>query len=328
MVHNGIEQGMMSVIAEVWALLTDGFRLDHDQTAAVLAGWNASEDGPLRDAFLVDIGAAIEHARAPPADDRGVEGRVIDRVRDEVTQDVTGEESTGVWTYEEAVTLHVPAPSLLAAHLLRCASSDLARRAQNREAAGEGGRSADSLDPQRLSLEGREGEGEEEEEARRRRLIDYLHGTTYFCFLACFAQGLDIIWRKDRAEGWGLNYADDVLQTWRGGCTIQADGVVDVLEEAFREGGGLYMGGDTTPTPDPAPVLSSPAVGRELARQLPSAREAVLRAVEADLHIPALAQTLEHYKYETSTRLPTRFTEAQLDFFGHHMLRGARRSDR
>ena len=70
------------------------------------------------------------------------------------------------------------------------------------------------------------------------------------------------------------------------------------------------------------------AVGRELARQLPSAREAVLRAVEADLHIPALAQTLEHYKYETSTRLPTRFTEAQLDFFGHHMLRGARRSDR
>ena len=49
---------------------------------------------------------------------------------------------------------------------------------------------------------GREGGGGEEEEgARMRRFIDHLHGTTYFCFLACFAQGLDIIWRKDRAEG-------------------------------------------------------------------------------------------------------------------------------
>ena len=52
-----------------------------------------------------------------------------------------------------------------------------------------------------------------EEETRRRRLIDHLHGTTYFRFLACFVQGLDSRRRKGRADGQGLNHADDVLQT-------------------------------------------------------------------------------------------------------------------
>lgn len=110
--------------------------------------------------------------------------------------------------------------------------------------------------------------------------------------------------------------------------------MVDVLERAFRgaadhgqnpanrnrskddgEDDGPGIANDLG-----APVLSSPAVARELARHRPSAREVVLRAVAADLHVPAVSQTLEYCKYETSTRLPTRFTEAQLDFFGHHMF--------
>lgn len=79
----------------------------------------------------------------------------------------------------------------------------------------------------------------------------------------------------------------------------------------------------STPTPAPAPALLT-AVGRPRAGAPPSPREAALRAVEADLHVTALAQTPEHYKYETSTHPPTRFTEAQLDFFSHHKFAARR----
>ncbi|RYP08021.1 hypothetical protein DL764_002167 [Monosporascus ibericus] len=289
MVHNGIEQGMMSVIAEVWMLLTGGLGLSHAEVSDVFKSWNSS--GPLHDCFLVDIGVGIERAKG------GRGEREVEDVRDKVTQDVTEEEGTGIWTCEQAVMLHVPASSLLSAHLFRCASSDAARRMKNRESAAGAG----AVKPRPLSVMG-------EGESKKQAFVERLHTATYFCFLACFAQGLDIIRSKDRREGWGLDYAS-LLQLWRGGCIIQADHITDLLDGMYRR-----------PDHDPDDVMSNPEVARELAAHYSSAKEVVLRAVEADLFLPALSQTLEWYKYDTSTHLPTQFMEAQLDYFGQHMF--------
>ncbi|RYO94419.1 hypothetical protein DL766_002767 [Monosporascus sp. MC13-8B] len=289
MVHNGIEQGMMSVIAEAWMLLTGGLGLSHEQVSDVFESWNKS--GPLHDCFLVDIGVGIERARG------GRGEREVEDVRDKVTQDVTEEEGTGIWTCEQAVMLHVPASSLLSAHLFRCASSDAARRMKNRESAD--GTGAVKTGP--LSVVG-------EGESKKHAFVERLHAATYFCFLACFAQGLDIIRSKDRREGWGLDYVS-LLRLWRGGCIIQADHIADLLEGVYRR-----------PDHDPDDVLSNAEVGRELAAHYGSVKEVALRAVEADLFVPALGQTLEWYKYDTSTHLPTQFMEAQLDYFGQHMF--------
>jgi 6-phosphogluconate dehydrogenase len=108
-VHNGIEQGMMSVVAEAWLMLTYGLDLDSDAVAGLFDAW--SQEGLLRGCFLIAIGADVERAR-------GEEGcRVLPEVRDQVVQDVDEEEGTGTWTCEQAVTLHVPAASLASAYL-------------------------------------------------------------------------------------------------------------------------------------------------------------------------------------------------------------------
>ncbi|KAK7746607.1 hypothetical protein SLS62_009328 [Diatrype stigma] len=319
MVHNGIEQALMSALAEVWMLLTAGLGLAHDEVAGIFESWN--RDGPLENSFLVGIGARIE--RAKDSDGRPQ----VDRVRDKVTQDVTEEEGTGTWTCGEAVALHVPAASIVSAHLFRCASADLARRIRNRKAAAsESGNS----EPSRLSCAVRESKEE---------FVEVLRRTTYFCFLASFAQGLDLIRARDRREGWDLDYAR-LLQLWRGGCIIQADHIVDLLEGVFlrrqqqqqqqqNEGEKKKKEEDGDDEDEGEGeddgLLSSPEVGRELAAHFPAAKEAVLRAVEADFPVPAVSQTLEHYKYATAAaQLPTQFMEAQLDYFGQHMFDDAR----
>ena len=46
----------------------------------------------------------------------------------------------------------------------------------------------------------------------------------------------------------------------------------------------------------------------------------MLKATEADAHIPSLSASLEYVKYPGSTDLLTQFMEAELDYFGSHMF--------
>ncbi|KAH7024735.1 6-phosphogluconate dehydrogenase [Microdochium trichocladiopsis] len=281
MVHNGIEQGMMSIIAEVWMLFTRGLGLKHEEIGNIFAKWN--KEGPLHDCFLVDIAAVIERSK-------NKDGRyVLDTVRDKVVQDVDEEEGTGTWTCEEAVALHVPAPTILSAHLFRCASADLAERILHRQATGS------KVDMLPLNVQD------------KHAVIETLHKATYFCFLACFTQGMDIIRAKDKQKKWGLDFTK-IMQLWRGGCIIQADHITDLITKVYKRHDHSQHD-----------MLSSPEIGKELSANWDALKSVVIRGVQTDAFIPAISQTAEYYKYMTSTGLPTQFMEAQLDFFGEHM---------
>ncbi|KAI0124301.1 6-phosphogluconate dehydrogenase [Xylariales sp. AK1849] len=282
MVHNGIEHGMMSVVAEVWLLFTKGLGLKNEEIADIFDSWNKS--GTLNNCFLVAIGVDIERA----TEDDGT--KVLSEVRDKVVQDVDEEEGTGTWTCEQAIALHVPAASILSAHMFRCASADLRRRIKNKKASSGG------VKAQPLSVESKQ------------EFVELLHMTTYFCFLICFAQGMDLIRQKDKNEGWNLDYRK-IMQLWRGGCIIQADHITDLLDDMYKR-----------EDHDPDDTLGNPEIGHELAKHYPEIKKVVLKAVEADMFIPTISQSMEYYKYETSTELPTQFMEAQLDFFGQHMF--------
>ncbi|RWA11248.1 hypothetical protein EKO27_g3879 [Xylaria grammica] len=284
MVHNGIEQGMMSVIAEAWLLLTGGLGMSDDEASRIFQSWN--EKGPLHDCFLVEIGADIERTK----DKSGK--HVVSQIRDKVVQDVDEEEGTGIWTCGEAVARHVPAASILSAHLFRCASSDLARRTRNKKSGG-----GQQVNPKKIHIS-----------SSRDEFVEALRNATYFCFLACFAQGLDLIRQKDKDKGWELDYCR-ILQLWRGGCIIKAEHITDLLDTLYAREGH-----------DPDDILGNEEVEMELAGTFQDTKRVVLKAIEADLFVPSISQTLEYYKYETSTHLPTQFMEAQLDYFGAHMF--------
>ncbi|PNP57738.1 hypothetical protein FNYG_15197 [Fusarium nygamai] len=126
MVHNSIEQGMMSVISEVWYILIKGLQLSYEEAASICEKWNQSQE--LFNTFLIYIAVVIDKTK----DSKG--RYVFGRVKDKLFQDVDNTEGTGTWSCEEAVRLHVPAATILSAHLFRCASADLDKRVANEKA--------------------------------------------------------------------------------------------------------------------------------------------------------------------------------------------------
>lgn len=285
MIHNGIEHGMMSAISEAWGIMYKGLGMDNDEIGDEFQRWN--ESGELKNTFLIDISAKICRTKDPKTGER-----VLDTVEDKVVQDISGEEGTGVWSNEEAISEHVPAPTMTVAHFLRLASADLAQRRRIEKTFGG------SMPPQKL------------EGVERKEFTETLRLATYTACLASYVQGMIIIDRADREKHFNINFSD-VLQIWSGGCIIQADYITEnLLHPIYKD----YASKDSI-----NPLYES-AVAEEFKRGFSPLRRVCLKALEGDHNVPALSASLEWLKVLTSTDLPTNFYEAQLDYFGNHMF--------
>ncbi|KAJ4171434.1 hypothetical protein NW754_013202 [Fusarium falciforme] len=282
MVHNGIEQGMMATLCEVWGIMAHGLGMPYEEIGDVFEAWN--RQGPLRDSFLVSIGSDICRTKDPRDD-----SFVLDQVRDKVVQDYDNTEGTGTWTCEEGVRLHVCIPVIAASNLFRIASADAARRDTVSRALGG------DVRPSKIDIENRDS------------FVTNLQLATYGSFLVSFVQGLHLIAKANEENGWNLNFCD-VLQLWRGGAIIQSDEIVDLLETVYR-----------SQEHDDDNLLGHHEVARALLKALPSLKSVVLKAIDSDAYVPALVASLEYIKYSGATDLPTSFQEAQLDYFGEHM---------
>jgi 6-phosphogluconate dehydrogenase len=196
MVHNGIEYGVMQLLAEAYDLMKRGLGLTNDEVAATFERWDAGE----LNSFLVEITARVFRQ----ADDRGP-GRLIDAILD-----VARQKGTGKWTSEDALDLQVPIPTLDAAVTMR----NLSGRVEERRAAHElYGGPAVPLD------------------ADRGRFLDELAGAVYVGMVLCYAQGMDLLRQASTGHGYNLNLAE-VARIWRGGCIIRA-ALLEEIRTAF-----------------------------------------------------------------------------------------------
>ena len=121
MVHNGIEYGLMQLIAETYDLMKRGLGFSNDDLHAVYSEWNGTE----LNAYLLEITANIflkEDEAVPGA-------RLIDNILDRAAQ-----KGTGAWASLDAMTLGVPTPNIDVAVMMR----NLSGRKVEREAASKG----------------------------------------------------------------------------------------------------------------------------------------------------------------------------------------------
>jgi 6-phosphogluconate dehydrogenase len=197
MVHNGIEYGLMQLIAETYDLLKRGLGLDNDQLHAVYAGWNRGE----MSSFLLEITARIFQKK----DDRG-EGRLVDRILDLARQ-----KGTGKWTSQDALDLFVPIPTIDAAVMARVLSG-----AENERKAFH------------QVFQGPSARYQGETEAFLRQLGNALYTAT----VITYAQGMDLLRHASESYKYGLNLAD-IARIWRGGCIIRA-ALLEDIRAAFQ----------------------------------------------------------------------------------------------
>ncbi|KAH9838914.1 hypothetical protein Tdes44962_MAKER01765 [Teratosphaeria destructans] len=296
MIHNGIEHGMMSAIAEAYGIMRTGLGMSLEDISNVFDAWNSS--GELKGTFLIWISRDICRTK----DKSGQ--YVLDTVEDKVVQDYTGEEGTGIWSNIEAVDKHVPAPTLTVAHYLRIASGDRHQRLRIQKTFGVG-----SGDPNKdhVSLyPAQKLEGVRDQKA----FLEDLRMAVYTGCLSAYCQGMIIIDKADKQFHFNVNYTE-LLQVWRAGCIIQADYISNSLLQPIYE--------SLQPSAAPNPLFEAD-VARDLKKGFSHLKKVVVEAVSGDHVVPALSATLEWLKYQTSTELPTNFYEAQLDYFGKHMF--------
>jgi 6-phosphogluconate dehydrogenase len=112
MVHNGIEYAEMQLLAEVYALMRYGNKLEPDQISMVLNDWNQSSLG----SYLLEITAKILQKKEG-------EKYLIDQILDKA-----GNKGTGSWTTETMAEAGIPATLISAALFARFVSSFIEKR--------------------------------------------------------------------------------------------------------------------------------------------------------------------------------------------------------
>ncbi|MCK4547303.1 MAG: NADP-dependent phosphogluconate dehydrogenase [Candidatus Eisenbacteria sp.] len=203
MVHNGIEYGVMQLIAEAYDLLRQGLDLDADNLAAVFAEWNR---GPL-ESFLVGLTAKVLTVKDPDTN-RPLVDLVLDRA---------GQKGTGRWTVETALALGVPIPTITAALEARVLSSLKSDRV---EASGI----------MKVSLE-------DFPETDRGDLLLAARDGLYAATVCSYAQGMNLIRSASDEYGWNIS-TKEVARIWTGGCIIRAD-LLRLIMEAYEARPGL-----------------------------------------------------------------------------------------
>ena len=189
-------------------------------------------------------------------------------------QDLTGEEGTGVWSNMEAIRLHIPAPTLNAAHAFRLASSYRGER-ELFNLSTQGG-----WPPEALNYQNRE------------HYLYKLQTAVYVACLASFVQGIDIIQAANLENKWDIDYSS-VWQIWRAGCIIQADYISDhILKAPFH---ASYPPGSSIN------LLHQSQVARDFENGYTSLKDVVESCVTADFVCPTLSATLEYIKYQSNT---------------------------
>jgi 6-phosphogluconate dehydrogenase len=197
MVHNGIEYGVMQLIAETYDLMKRGWGLNDDEVHEVYALWDKGE----LNGYLVEITSHIFSKQ-----DKKTGKRLIDEILD-----VAKQKGTGMWTSQSAMELQVPIPTIDLAVAMR----DLSVFAKEREQA--------SAIYQR-SLRRFTGDHD--------TFLTQLGRALYAAMIITYAQGLALLVVASDKYNYHLDF-EAVPRIWRGGCIIRAALLEDICA-AFR----------------------------------------------------------------------------------------------
>jgi 6-phosphogluconate dehydrogenase len=197
MVHNGIEYGVMQLLAETYDLMKRGLGLNDDELCDIYAAWSKGE----LNSYLVEITSRIFSK-----EDVKTGKPLIDEI-----QDVARQKGTGMWTSQSAMELQVPIPTIDLAVAMR----DLSVFAEQREKA-----SMVLHRPLRSFSNDRSA------------VLIQVQSALYAAMIITYAQGLALLTAASSKYEYHLDL-EAVARIWRGGCIIRA-GLLEDLCAAFH----------------------------------------------------------------------------------------------
>jgi 6-phosphogluconate dehydrogenase len=197
MVHNGIEYGIMQLIAESYDLMKRGLHLNNDQLSDVYREWN---EGALN-SYLIEITSRIFKQQDTETDKRLIE----------VILGVARQKGTGLWTSQSAMELQIPTPTIDLAVAMR----DLSVFTEERSL----GSRLYQRPLQPFTTDSK-------------TFLTQLRHALLTAIIITYAQGMSLLQVASDHYHYDLNL-ETVARIWRGGCIIRS-ALLDNFCEAFR----------------------------------------------------------------------------------------------
>lgn len=204
MVHNGIEYGLMQIIAETYDFMQRVLKMDYAAMSKAFAEWNDSE----LNSFLVEITAEVLR-KADPDTGNPLVSMILD---------TAGQKGTGKWTSHAAMDLGIPIPTIDSAVSMRQISSQKATRST-------------------IAKKYTEQLGTRNQEIGTKASLDDLKKALLCSFITVYAQGLSLLQAASTEKDYGLDLAG-IAKIWRGGCIIRS-ALLEEMRAAFSKDASL-----------------------------------------------------------------------------------------
>ena len=187
MVHNGIEYGMMQLLAETYDFMQRVLNMANTELHRTFAEWNGGE----LNSFLVEITAEVLRKT-----DVETGNPLVSMVLD-----TAGQKGTGKWTSQAAMDFGVPIPTIDSAVTMRQISSQKAVR---------------------TSISNRySGMRTSADESHSRTSVGELEDALFCAFILTYAQGMSLLQKASPEKSYGFDLTE-IARIWRGGCIIRS----------------------------------------------------------------------------------------------------------
>jgi 6-phosphogluconate dehydrogenase len=196
MVHNGIEYGVMQVMAEGYDLLKRTYNLEAPEIAEIFKKYNQG----ILQSYLFEIASEVLSKK------EGDE-YIVDMILDKAAQ-----KGTGKWTAIDALDRGVGLSTITEAVYARANSSqkDL-----------------------RVKLSKNHIKSDSETKVELDQFLKILEQALYAAMMISYAQGYHLIQTAAEENGWEINLSE-VSRIWEGGCIIRAK-VLNELHKGFEK---------------------------------------------------------------------------------------------
>jgi len=202
MVHNGIEYGIMQLLAETYELMKKGLNLPEQKMYDRFKEWS---NGRLQ-SFLVEITRDIFAFK-----EKGSDHLLLEDIKDEARS-----KGTGKWTSQVAMDLQTPLTVIDTAVSMRDLSKYKALRIKA-ASLYKGSEVGIKIAPEEF--------------------LKSLEGALYFSTIVAYAQGMHVLTEASKEFKYNLKM-DKIALIWRGGCIIRSAFLEDIYQ-AYKADGTL-----------------------------------------------------------------------------------------
>jgi len=196
MVHNGIEYGIMEVLAEIYDYLRKILQLKPAEMGDIFAEWNQDFES-----YLVEITAKIMKK-----DDPKTGRKLIDLILDKAKH-----KGTGKWSVQSALDLGTAIPTINA---------------------GVNARLMSAIKEERIKIAAQL-KSSNRAVVDKKEMLPLLKSALYFSSVIAYAEGFKLLKAASAEYDYKLDYKE-IARIWEDGCIIRS-GLLEPIQEAFSE---------------------------------------------------------------------------------------------